>query len=518
MSSIDRSDLPGSRPSPAENPLHKHAWWILATVGLAQLMVVLDATIVNIALPSAQRELGFSDADRQWVVTAYSLAFGGLLLVGGRIADRVGRKIAFVTGLVGFAAASALGGAAPTFGVLIGARAAQGLFGALLAPAALSILTVTFAGSNARAKAFGVFGAIAGAGGAIGLLVGGVLTEFLDWRWCLYVNAVFAAVAAVGAFVFLRNSRPDDVDPVDVPGAVLASLGLLAVVYGFSSAERDGWSHPITIGCLVGGVGLLAAFAVVELRVRYPLLPPRVLADRFRGGAVMSMLVAAVGMFGVFLFLTYYLQVTLGYSAVRTGLAFLPMPVMIALFATVVMPRVVTRIGPRLLVAPGMLLASGAMAWFTLIDENTRYVTGILPRLLVMGAGIGLIFSGVITNATLGVAPHDAGIASATLNTAQQVGGSIGVSLLSTVAVTAATNYSTSHVGQAVSPESAAALAQAAQLTSYHTAFAWCAAIFLAGAIVCGAVLPGRPSPLVTGQRGVSRQPAPMSSTRGVGR
>ncbi|NLU85112.1 MFS transporter [Rhodococcus sp. HNM0569] len=475
--------------------LPAHAWLILATVGIAQLMVVLDATIVNIALPSAQREVGFGDNERQWIVTAYSLAFGGLLLVGGRINDHLGRKRTFVTGLAGFALASAVGGLAPTFGILVAARAAQGVFGALLAPAALSILTVTFAGSNARAKAFGVFGAIAGAGGAIGLLLGGVLTEYLDWRWCLYVNCIFAAVAAASAMVLMRNSKPADADPVDWLGGVLVSVGLFAVVYGFASAERVGWSAFVTIGCLVGGLVLLVAFAVVEVRTRYPLLPPRVVLDRGRGGSVLSMLVAAVGMFGVFLFLTYYMQVTLGFSAVRTGLAFLPMPVTIAFFATIVMPRVVTRIGPRFLVAPGMLLASGAMAWLTTLEAHTAYFSGILPKLVLLGAGIGMIFSGVMTNATLGVDPHDAGVASATLNTAQQVGGSIGVSLLSTVSATAAANYTAAHAADAANPVTRPDFVLGAQLASYHAPFWYCAAIFLVGALVCGAILRPTPSP-----------------------
>lgn len=305
--------------------LSRHRWWILAVVGVAQLMVVLDGTIVNIALPSAQQDLGFSDGQRQWVVTAYALAFGSLLLLGGRIADLFGRKMTFLVGLAGFAGASALGGAAGSFEMLVTARAVQGMFGALLAPAALSLLTTTFTDPKERAKASGVYGAIAGAGGAVGLLLGGLLTEHLDWRWTLYVNLVFAAVAFVGGAILLQRSTRDKSVTIDIPGAVLVSGGLFGLVYGFSSAESHGWGAPETWGFLLAGVVLLTAFTWWQTRCSHPLLPLRVLLDRNRGASYLAVLIIGAGMFGVFLFLTYYLQRSLGYTPVQTGLAFLPM-------------------------------------------------------------------------------------------------------------------------------------------------------------------------------------------------
>jgi EmrB/QacA subfamily drug resistance transporter len=295
---------------------HDRRWLILAMLSVAQLMVVLDATIVNIALPSAQQALHFSDSSRQWVVTAYTLGFGSLLLLGGRLSDLFGRKLILITGLVGFAVASAVGGTAHSFNTLIAARAVQGIFAALLAPAALSLLTTTFTDSRERGKAFGVFGAIAGAGAGIGLLLGGFLTEYLSWRWCLYVNLVFAAIAATGALLLLPKQARPARPRLDIPGVLTGSAGLFALVYGFSEADRNGWGASSTMGFLAAGVALLVAFVVIERRVAHPLLPLRIVANRSRGGAYLAMLITAMGMFGVFLFLTYYLQQTLGYSPV----------------------------------------------------------------------------------------------------------------------------------------------------------------------------------------------------------
>ena len=459
-------------------------WGILGVVGLAQLMVVLDATIVNIALPSAQRALAFSNADRQWVVTAYSLAFGGLLLLGGRLSDLFGRRRMLIIGLIGFAAASAVGGAATSFAILVIGRGAQGAFGALLAPAALSTLTVTFTDPAERGRAFGVYGAIAGAGGAVGLLLGGVLTEYLSWRWCLYVNVVLAVVAVTGAVRLLAPQPRNPEVSIDWPGTVLVGAGLVAVVYGLSEADTKGWGAPTTLALLAAGVVLLAAFVLTERRVRHPLLPLRIVLNRFRGGAYLAIGLSAIGIFGSFLFLTYYLQLTLRYSPVTTGLAFLPMIAGIILSSTVSSGALMPRIGPRPLVPAGLLAASGGLVLLaTQLGLHTSYVSQILPALVLTGIGLGLVFGCAISAATYGTDRADAGVASALVNTNQQVGGSIGTALLNTLAASALASYLVTH------GHSPLALAQAA-VHSYTVGF-WVSAGILAGsAVVCALVLP----------------------------
>ncbi len=469
--------------SPAsQDPHHAHRWLILGLIGIAQLMVVLDATIVNIALPSAQDALGFSDDNRQWVITAYALAFGSFLLLGGRIGDLFGRKQVFVVGLLGFAVASAIGGAAGSFGVLVLARALQGLFGALLAPAALSILTTTFTDPAERGKAFGVFGAIAGAGAGVGLLLGGVLTEYLSWRWCLYVNLAFAIPAAIGGLAYLHGRQASDGErpPLDLPGTLTASAGLFALVYGVSNAETNGWGHSTTIAMLVASLILLAAFVAIQRRVAHPLLPMRVVLDRNRGGAYLAIGIIGVGMFGAFLFLTFYLQRTLDFSPVQTGLAFLPMNFAIMIAAASASARLLPRFGPRPLITAGMLLAAIGMGLFTQLHTDSSFVSGVLPGLLVLGVGLGLIFATGMATATLGIAPRDAGVGSAMVNTAQQVGGSIGIALLSTLFASAASGYVP---GAGMSPDQ---IASEAAVHGYSVAFWWAAGILLAGAVVCG--------------------------------
>jgi EmrB/QacA subfamily drug resistance transporter len=465
-------------------------WWILGVVGLAQLMVVLDATIVNIALPSAQHDLGFSNADRQWVVTAYSLAFGGLLLLGGRLSDLVGRRRMLIIGLIGFASASAFGGAATGFAMLVIGRGAQGAFGAMLAPAALSTLTTTFTDPAERGKAFGVYGAIAGAGGAVGLLLGGVLTQYLSWRWCLYVNVVLAVVAVAGAVRLLaRHPRDPDVH-IDWPGTVLVVAGLVAVVYGLSEAETKGWGAPTTDTLIPLGVALLAAFVLVERRAAHPLLPLRIPANRFRGGAYLAIGLSAIGIFGIFLFLTYYLQETLRYSPVTSGLAFLPMIAAIVVASTTCSGVLMPRFGPRPLIPAGLVLAAGGLVILaTQLNLHSSYPAQVLPALLLCGAGLGTVFGCALNTATYGAGIADAGVASALVNTNQQVGGSIGTALLNTIAASALTSYVVSH------GRSPLILAQAA-VHSYIVAF-WVSAGILAGsAVVCAVVLaPGRLTP-----------------------
>jgi EmrB/QacA subfamily drug resistance transporter len=478
---------------PDTNPHHEKRWLILAVIGIAQLMVVLDATIVNIALPSAQHDLGFSNDSRQWIITAYALAFGSLLLLGGRLGDLFGRKWTFIVGLAGFAVASAIGGFAGSFGVLVAARALQGVFGAVLAPSALSLLATTFTLPDERGKAFGVFGAIAGSGAAAGLLLGGVLTEWLDWRWCLFVNLIFAAVAIVGAATLLVNQPHPQRPRLDLPGTLAASLGFFGLVYGFSHAETTSWGNGVTLASLAAGAGLLIAFVAIERRVAHPLLPLRVVLDRNRAGAYLAVGISGIAMFGVFLFLTYYLQQVLGFTPIQAGLGFLPMTGAIMITATTANTVLLPRIGPRRLTTTGMLLATIAMLYLTGLSVDSTYAASVLPALIVAGVGFGLIFAPSFQGATFGVAPSDAGVASAMVNTAQQVGGSIGTALLSTLAASAASGFASTHAPSA-------ALATEAAVHGYTTAFWWSAGIFLFGAFVCGLLL--RP--------GVAREVVPV--------
>ena len=465
---------------PSADPHHDRRWLILVVIGIAQLLVVLDVTIVNIALPSAQRELGFSDDDRQWVITAYALAFGSLLLLGGRVGDLFGRKWTFITGLIGFAGASALGGAAQSFGLLVAARALQGAFGAMLAPAALSLLAITFTDPAERGKAFGVYGAIAGAGGAFGLLLGGFLTEVLDWRWCLYVSILFAVPAAIAGLRLLHHLPAPNRPRLDIPGTVVASSGLFALVFGLSRAETDGWGDPATLAFLGASAVLLVAFVALQRRVASPLLPLRVVTDRNRGGSFLAIATAGAGIFGVFLFLTFYLQTIKNMTPLETGLAFLPMNISIIMTATLVNTRVLARTGPRPLVPTGMLLAGLGMVLLTGIGVDTGYASHVLPSLILIGIGFGLVVAPSFASATLGVARQESGAASALVSTSQQVGGSIGTALLSTLAVSATTDYVAAN-----GPN----LIQQAAVEGYTTAFWWAAAIFAIGAIVTGSLL-----------------------------
>ncbi|MGX1812194.1 MFS transporter [Nocardia sp. NPDC055321] len=462
---------------------HAMRWWVLAVLGVAQLMVVLDATVVNIALPEAQLDLGFSNADRQWVITGYALAFGSLLLLGGRLSDLFGRRTTFIAGLIGFAVASAVGGAAANFEILVASRVAQGVFGALLAPAALSLLTVTFTEPGERAKAFGIFGAIAGAGGALGLLLGGALTEWASWRWVMYVNLVFAAVALVGAILLLAKHTATERPKLDLPGTLSVTAALFAIVYGFSKAETDGWTDSATLGFLIGGVILLGVFVFLEQRVKNPLLPLRVVLDRTRAASYITVFAIGIGMFAMFLFLTYYMQQSLSYSPIVTGVAFLPMVAGMVASSTTVPSLLVPRVGPRATVVAGFLIAAVGMALLTNIGVDTAYATHILPSLILMGVGLGTAMSTAFIGATSGVHHTDAGVASAMVNTSQQVGGSIGTALLSTLAASSFDDYVAERVP---SPQT---LAEAA-VQSYTTTFWWAAAIFVVGAVITGFIMP----------------------------
>jgi EmrB/QacA subfamily drug resistance transporter len=457
MSTLDRhietaaADLPDPRRFRA-----------LAVIAIAQLMIVLDASVVTIALPSAQQTLHISVANRQWVMTAYTLTFGGLLLLGGRIADYLGRKRMFVLSLLGFAAASALGGLAQSSAMLFGARAMQGAMAAVMSPAALSLVSVTFTEPKERARAFGVYGAIAGGGAAVGLILGGLLTQYASWRWTLLINTPIALLAAVLASRLVRESRSEHRTGYDVVGALTATGGLVALVYGFTRAGTHGWGATSTLGFVTVGVVLLTAFVLIERSARSPLLPLSIVLDRNRGASYLASLLVGIAMFASFLFLTFYFQQTLHYSAIRTGLAFLPFSIGIVTGATI-SSRLLPRLGPRTMMVAGFACAAIGLAIFTRLQPNSEYLLHILPAELVVSVGMGTAFVPLNSTALIGVAPSDAGVASAVVNTTQQTGASLGVSLLNTVAATATAGYLASH--------HAAGAMQAAAVHGYTTAF-----------------------------------------------
>jgi EmrB/QacA subfamily drug resistance transporter len=463
-------------------------WWVLVTIAGAQLMVVLDSTIMIIALPSAQHALGFSNTDRQWVVTAYTLAFGGFLLLGGRISDMFGPKRTLVTGVVGFALASAIGGASVSTIMLIGARGLQGLFGALLAPSVLSLLTSTFAEPRERGRAFGIYATIAIGGSAFGLILGGFLTQYVDWRWCLYVNLPIAALVAFGALTMIPDGKGVPGIRLDVLGVILGCGGLVALVYGLGQAGADGWSSTGVIAPLMVAVVLLGAFILWQSKGPNPLLPLRVLKNRNRAGSYITILLAVTGMFGTFLFLTYLLQSVDHYSPLKTGIAFLPLMAINGLAATQLASRVMGHVQTRLLVVPGLVLAAVGVALLVRLTPDASYVTHVLPSELLLGLGLGIALVPCISTATQNADPGDVGVTSAMTTTSQQIGASIGTALLNTIAASATAAYLVSH-GRG------AGEAARATVHGFATASAWAAGIMLLAAILGGVLInvhPGR--------------------------
>lgn len=450
-------------------------WKALFVIAIAQLMVILDATIVNIALPSIQADLGISDADRQWVVTAYTLTFGGLLLLGGRIADFAGRKRMFIVSLVAFAAASAVGGLAANAGLLYAARGLQGVSAAVLAPAALALISVTFTDSKERAKAFAVYGALSGGGAAIGLVLGGALTEFASWRWTLWINVPIALLAIALAIPFVRESRTEARTGYDVPGAVTVTLGLLAIIFGITRAESEGWTGTSTLVFLGVGLVLLAIFVVIESRSPHPLLPLRILANRNRGGAYLASFFIGVGLFAIFLFLSYFFQGVLGYSPLESGLLFLPLTAGIIVSAGIT-SRLLPIIGPRFITGGGFALTIVGLLLLQRMSENSTYIGDILPSMILVGLGIGFVFVPLSATALFGVGDADAGVASAVLNAAQQVGGSVGVAFLNTIATSATTAYIVAN--QLPGPNGAALV------EGFTTGFLWSVAILLVAGVI----------------------------------
>ncbi len=471
-STLDRSDQPNG-PGPDLDPKRFRA---LAIIAVAQLMVVLDASVVIIALPSAQRALHISTANRQWMLTAYTLSFAGLLLLGGRIADYFGRKRMFVISLIGFAGASALGGLAQNSAMLFGARALQGAFAAVMAPAALSLLTVAFTEPKERARAFAVYGGIAGGGAAIGLILGGVLTEFASWRWTLLINVPIAIAAAVAGFRYVSESRASANHGYDLPGAATVTGGLLALVYGFTKAGTDGWSASITVTLFAVAAVLLVAFVAIEHRATHPLLPLRVVLDRNRGGSFVASLLVGTAILGTFLSLTYYFQGVLHYSALKTGFAFVPFSVGIITGATAA-SRLLPRFGPRALLTGGLLMAVAGLALFSTLTVHSTYVGTVLPAEIIVSIGMGLSFVAMNSTALIGVSPEDAGVASALVNATQQTGGTMGAALINTIATSATTAYVATH---GTSPSSLTAGA----IHGYTTAFVFSAIVLAVAATV----------------------------------
>ncbi|AGZ38889.1 drug resistance transporter, EmrB/QacA subfamily protein [Actinoplanes friuliensis DSM 7358] len=481
--------------------MHPRRWAALGVIAISQLMVVLDATIVNIALPSARVDLGITEANQQWVITAYTLAFGGLLLLGGRIADYWGRKRTFMVGAIGFAAASAIGGLATTGPLLFGARALQGAFGALLAPASLALLTVLFTEARERAKAFAVYGAIAGGGSAVGLLLGGVLTEYASWRWCLLVNIPIALLALALAIPLVPESKAHGDTSYDVPGAVVVTLGLTSLVYGFTEAAKpaEGWDSPKTLAFIAAGIVLLIVFVLIERASKNPLLPLRIVLDRNRGGAYLTSMLVGAGLFGAFLFLTLFLQNVLGYTPLKAGFASLPVTVGVLISATVA-SNLLPRIGPKIPMMIGPVLAAIGMISLRFIDVDTAFWTHLMPAQVLLGLGLGFTFVPLSSLALVGVPEHDAGAASAALNATQQIGGSLGTALLNTIATSAIAAYVAANL---VAGQDPGPVALKAQVDGYADAFTWAAGLILLAGIITAIFVKVDKADLPTGEAAV---------------
>lgn len=484
--------------SALEHRATRARWWILGALAATQLLLVLDSTVMNVALPSTQADLGFTNADRSWIITAYALTLGSLLLVGGRLADVFGRKRLLLISLAGFVLASLIGGFAGDFTTLVIARALQGISGALMAPATLSLMATTFSNTPARGKAFGVFGAVSSSGSVIGLILGGFLTEYLDWRWCLFINVIIGIVIAALAVKLLPGDSRERARPgrPDILGAVTSTLGVLAIVYGLTIAESRSWNDAMTIGAIAAGIVLLALFVLVENRAAHPILPLHVILDRNRAGAYLMVAIAGIGMFGVFLFLTYHLQIVNGFTPLATGLAFVPMVSMLVIGAITAGSMLLPRLGARALAITGLAIAAIGAVSLTPLDAESTYALGILPGLLITGTGFGLVFGPAMNLATLGVEPDDAGAASALVNAAQQIGAAFGTALLNTIALSATASY------LATQPSGPGSAVQST-IHGNSIAFWTTSAILTTGAVICG---------LLITPRGHQAQPDPEES------
>ena len=441
----------------------------LVVISAAQLMVVLDATIITVALPSIQRALHFSAANLEWVISGYTLAFGGLLLLGGRLGDVFGRRRMFVLGLAAFSLGSLAGGLATTSGWLIAARAVQGVGGAIAAPTALALIGDTFPEGPSRTRAMGVYAAMSGAGGALGLLLGGILTDIASWRWVLFVNVPIGAVVAGAAPRVLGRSAPRG-GQLDVPGAFAATAGTTALVYGLVRAPVQGWADPRTVSSFAAGALLLLAFVTIEQRSDHPILPFRLLASRNRAATYLVMLAIAGSIFAVSFFLTLLLQTVFGYSPLRTGAAFLPFSVGIVATSEGV-AKLIGRVRPRVFATAGPLVAAVALLWLSRIHPTSTYFGAVLGPLLLLSVGLGLSFVPLTLGATSGVPPADMGVASALLNTSQQVGGTLGLAVLVTVATATTQHALRSVASHHPLGQQARTLALSASVHGYSRAF-----------------------------------------------
>lgn len=458
----------------------------LIVIAAAQLMVVLDGTITNIALPSIQEEFAVSASNLAWIVNSYALAFGGLLLLGGRSGDLFGRRRMFRIGIVMFVIASVVGGFALNEAMLIGARVLQGIGGAIAAPTALSLIAVNFSEGPQRNRAMGVYAAMAGLGSTVGLLLGGVLTDYLNWRWVFFVNVPIGILVLAGTVVLFEGHR--NTGRLDAPGAVSATGGLLALVYAITRGGEHGWTDSVTLSCFAAAAVLLAAFILWQLRTSHPMLPLRLFAVRARSGSFATMLCMGAGMFATFYFLTLYMQQILGYSPVRTGFAYLPFSIGMGL-AAAVSSKLAEKLPPRLIAGPGLLIATAGMMWFSTLEPGSDYWTHLMPAMFATAAGLGLSFVPMTLGAVSHVRDEDTGIASALLNTSQQIGGALGLAVLTTVATTASNHRlpdaaATLYRGLAMRDPNLIEAAAAALTHGYTTAFTVAAGFFITGLII----------------------------------
>jgi EmrB/QacA subfamily drug resistance transporter len=459
----------------------------LALVLGAQLMIILDMTVVNIALPSIARGLHFSAPSLSWVLNAYTLTFGGLLLLGGRAGDILGRRRMFIAGIALFTAASLAGGLATSAAWLLAARAAQGVGGATASPAVLALISASFAEGRERTRAIGIYTAVAMGGGSLGLVLGGVITQWVSWRWVLFINVPIGIAVLLAAPVFLGESQRQP-GRFDIAGALASTAGMTALVYGFIRAASDGWGNRVAMGAFAAAAILLALFIVNESRARQPITPLRLFADRSRAGSLLARLLIVAGMFGMFFFLTQFVQDILGFSPLRAGISFLPMTVV--LFAVSrLSPQLLARFGPKILMVAGMLPVACGMAWLSRISPGTGYLAGVLGPMLLIGGGMGMVFVPLTMASLAGVRPEDSGAASSMVNVTQQVGGSLGLAILVTAFSTASRNAARHPLAHLARP----AQAHQAVVHGMASAFTLSTVFDVCALLVVLVVISGRP-------------------------